>query len=255
MSINDKKSRTKLMFNSISRMYRILGLSLVFFSLAFLSCGSGEDEVVEKPPITEGAISFSITYPYYKDDFMVVLMPDLMTMEFKDNVYKNTVTKGGLFSTTIISDCNKEEMFMTLDFGSKQLYTKLDKELVDTVLLKRFSIPDLLPVANGDSLLGMKCDKTMAVYETLDDGYDCELYTTKGVSIKNSNWCNHFNEIDDVLLGYEAEQYGLVMKFRADSISEKKISSDAFKVPAGFKEVSLEQMLFQMQEIFNQIIE
>ena len=37
-------------------------------------------------------------------------MPDVMTMEFKDNVYKNTVTKGGLFSTTIISDCNKKEM-------------------------------------------------------------------------------------------------------------------------------------------------
>jgi hypothetical protein len=236
-------------------MYKVLGLSLVFFCLAFLSCGNGEEELGEKPPISEGVVTFSITYPYYKDDFMVVLMPDVMTMEFKNNVYKNTVTKGGLFSTTIISDCNKEEMFMTLDFGSKQLYAKLDKNLVDTVLLKRFSIPDLLSVNNLDSIAGLPCDKTMAVYETLDDGYDCELYSTKKVAIKNSNWCNHFNAMDDVLLGYEAEQYGLVMKFMADSVTQKKISDDAFKIPAGFKEVSLEQMLFQMQEIFNQIIE
>lgn len=255
MSINDKKSQIKLNFNSISRMYKVLGLSLVFFCLAFLSCGNGEDETAENAPITEGVISFKITYPYYKDDFMVVLMPDMMTMEFKNNVYKNTVTKGGLFSTTVISDCNKEEMFMTLDFGSKQLYTKLDKDLVDTVLLKRFSIPDLLPVNSNDSIAGLKCEKTMAVYERLEDGYDCELYTSKQIGINNSNWCNHFNEIEDVLLGYEAEQYGLVMKFMADSITEKKISDDTFKVPAGFKEVSLEQMLFQMQEIFNQIIE
>jgi hypothetical protein len=236
-------------------MYKVLGLSLVFFCLVFLGCGNDEDGSAEKPPMTEGVISFKITYPYYKDDFMVVLMPDVMVMEFKNNVYKNTVTKGGLFSTTIISDCNKEEMFMTLDFGSKQLYTKLDKDLVDTVLLKRFSIPNLLPVDNLDSIAGLHCEKIMAVYQTLDDGYDCELYTTKEVGIKNSNWCNHFNKIDDVLLGYEAEQYGLVMRFVADSVKEKKISDDVFKVPAGFKEVSLEQMLFQMQEIFNQIIE
>lgn len=236
-------------------MYKVFGLGLVFFCLTFISCDGGGDEEVVKPVIKEGVISFSITYPYYKDDFMVALMPDVMTMEFKDNVYKNTVTKGGLFSTTIISDCNKEEMFMTLDFGSKQLYTKLNRDLVDTILLKRFSIPDLLPVDNLDSLAGMKCEKYIAVYETLNDGYDCELYTTKDVQIKNSNWCNHFNAVEDVLLGYEAEQYGLVMRFVADSVSEKKISSDAFKVPADFKEVSLEQMLFQMQEIFNQIIE
>ena len=243
------------MFNNISRMYRVLGLSLVFFCLAFLSCGNGEVESNEKPPISEGVVSFSITYPYFKDDFMVVLMPDVMTMEFKNNVYKNTVTKGGLFSTTIISDCNKQEMFMTLDFGSKQLYTKLDKGMVDTVLLKRFAIPTLIEVDNLDSIAGYHCSKFMAVYETLNDGYDCEVYSTKKIKIENSNWCNHFHSMEDVLLGYEAEQYGLVMRFMADSVSAKKVSDDAFKVPAGFKEVSLEQMLFQMQEIFNQIIE
>ncbi len=236
-------------------MYKVLGLSLLFFSLAFLSCGNGEEESNEEQPITEGVISFKITYPYYKDDFMIVLMPDLMTMEFKNNVYKNTVTKGGLFSTTVIADCNKEEMFMTLDFGSKQLYTKLDKSMVDSVLMPRFSVPVLLKVNNIDSIAGMHCEKFMAVYETLNDGYDCELYATKKISIKNSNWCNNFNKVEDVLLGYEAEQYGLVMNFRADSVSDVKVADDTFKVPAGFKEVSLEQMLFQMQEIFNQIIE
>jgi hypothetical protein len=243
------------MLNSISRTYKVLGLSLVFFCLSFLSCGNGEGDTIEEAPIKEGVISFKISYPYYKDDFMVVLLPDVMTMEFKDNVYKNTVTKGGLFSTTIISDCNKKEMFMTLDFGSKQLFTKLNKDQVDTVLLKRFPVPDLLKVDNADSIAGLPCDKYMAVYKTLEDGYDCELYTSKKVAIKNSNWCNHFNQLDDVLLEYEASQYGLVMNFVADSVTEKKVADDAFIIPSGFKEVTLEQMLFQMQEIFNQIIE
>jgi hypothetical protein len=242
------------MFVRISSVCNVLMFSVVFFALTLVSCGNDIEDNQEEKVISEGIIYYSISYPYYKDDFMVVLLPDIMTMEFKNNIYKNTVTKGGLFTTTLISDCKKKELILMLDFGSKHIYARLDKNSTDT-MLTTFPIPDLLKVPTTDSLAGLFCEKHMAVYSTLEDGYDAEIYTSSKIGIENSNWCNQFNELPDVMLGYEVSQYGLVMNFRADSISESKINESVFIVPEGFKEVSLEQMLFQMQEIFNQIIE
>ena len=75
--------------------------------------------------------------------------------------------------------------------------------------------------------------------------------STQYVDIKNSNWCNQYKDVDGVLLQYEVEQYGLVMNFKAEQYHGTKIDKSAFKVPAEFKEVSLEKMLYEMQEIFS----
>lgn len=228
--------------------------SMLMVPLFFSSCNGGEGDESKRPAISEGCIYYSLTYPYYTDEFMVVLLPDMMTMEFKNNVYKNTVTKGGLFTTTLISDCNKKELVLMLDFGSKKIYAKLDSLLINDYL-QNYPIPDLLNIPTNDSLAGLFCEKYQAVYEKLEDGYDCEIYTSDEVNIDNSNWCNPFSTLPNVMLEYEVSQYGLVTRMHADSIAEMKVSDDVFAVPADFKEVSLEQMLFQMEEIFKQIIE
>jgi hypothetical protein len=229
-------------------------LSLVALVTVPTSCSEGEDEAGERAAIKEGRVYYSLTYPYYTDEFMVVLLPDVMTMEFKNNVYKNTVTKGGLFTTTLISDCNKKELVIMLDFGSKKIYTKLDSTLIKDYL-ETYPVPDLLELPTNDSLGGLHCEKFQAVYQTLDDGYDCELYTTHEIDIKESNWCNPFSELPNVMLEYEVSQYGLVTRMRADSVVQESVSDDVFVIPGDFKEVTLEQMLFQMEEIFKQIIE
>ncbi|WP_258542468.1 hypothetical protein [Parvicella tangerina] len=218
------------------------------------SCGGEAESEETKPTIKEGKVYYSLTYPYYTDEFMVVLLPDVMTMEFKNNVYKNTVSKGGLFTTTLISDCNNKELVLMLDFGSKKIYTKLDSVLIKDYL-KNYPIPDLLSIPTSDSLGGLHCKKYQAVYEKLEDGYDCEIYTTDEIDIDGSNWCNPFSELPGVMLEYEVSQYGLVTRMKADSVSKVSVADDAFVVPGDFKEVSLEQMLFQMEEIFKQVIE
>lgn len=256
LSINKQKLKTSGMLNQVKRTLwgAMIMLALVVLVLVQNSCQEEVAEETSRPAIKEGKLYYSITYPYYTDDFMVVLLPDVMTMEFKDNVYKNKVTKGGLFTTTLISDCNKKELVLMLDFGSKRIYTKLDSTLIKDYLLN-YPVPDLLSVVTSDSLGGLHCNKYQAVYQKLEDGYDCEIYTTPEIAIKESNWCNPFSELPDVMMEYEISQYGLVMRMKADSIVKETIPSDVFTVPGDFKEVSLEQMLFQMEEIFKQIIE
>lgn len=242
------------MQRSLIWSFLVLITSVLILGVSLESCGGDEESETRRPAIEEGRVYYSLTYPYYTDEFMVVLLPDVMTMEFKNNVYKNTVTKGGLFTTTLISDCNKKELVLMLDFGSKKIYTKLDSLLIKDYL-QNYPVPDLLSIPTNDSLAGLFSEKFQAVYEKLEDGYDCEIYTTDEIDIKNSNWCNPFSSLPGVMLEYEVSQYGLVTRMSADSIVNQEISNDVFSVPSDFKEVSLEQMLFQMEEIFKQIIE
>ena len=80
----------------------------MFFTTFLVSCEGEKEEVV--PKLTEGVIHFELSYPYYEDAFMASIMPDEMEMTFKNNVYRNHVSQGGLFSSTLIADCNKEEL-------------------------------------------------------------------------------------------------------------------------------------------------
>lgn len=235
-------------------LFNTLTLVLIALVLSLSGCTS-ETPKEEQKKIKEGVVEYKVTYPYYKDDFMVKLLPDVMTMEFKDNVYKNEITKGGLFTTCIISDCNTQTCTMMLDFGSKKMYCVLDKNLTDTMVSILFKKPDILKVQNFDSIAGMPTSKYNAVYKNLNDGYDCDVFTTSSIEIKNSNWCNQYNSLEEVLLGYEVAQYGMVMRFLATKVTEKSLKKDAFEVPKDFEQVTLDRMIYEMEEIFKSLIE
>ncbi len=224
-----------------------IGISI--FLLA--SCDTTEEQA-EEPKISEGVLTFDVTYPYYQDGFMASLLPDEMTMTFKNNVYKNFVTKGGMFSTTLISDCNNNTLTLMLDFGQKKIYCELDQALTDTMMLE-FPTPDILEINDPDSIAGMRYDKKLAIFDHLADGYDVELMESFDIDIKNSNWCNQYKDIEGVLLGYEVEQYGLQMRMRASKIDTVSVADTEFDVPENFKEVTLEKMMYELEEIFKSL--
>ena len=192
---------------------------------------------------------------YLHNGYIDILKPELIkkNMISGENIYPYVMNKNDTIEK-ITETCNKNELVIMLDFGSKRIYTKLDSTLIKDYLAT-YPVPDLLPLKTNDSLGGLHCEKFQAVYQKLEDGYDCEIYTTDEIDIKGSNWCNPFSELPGVMMEYEVSQYGLVTRMKADSLSRETISNDVFVIPGDFKEVSLEQMLFQMEEIFKQIIE
>lgn len=228
---------------------RLLLFSFLSLILSTIFVGCKEKVKPEEPKIKEGEVHFELTYPYYEDAFMASIMPDEMVMTFKDNVYKNCVSQGGLFSTTLIADCNNQTLIMILDLGPKKIYSELDKSLTDTMLLM-YPIPDIERIREHDSVAGAYCEKKLAIFDNLKDGFDVELYETEDIDIENSNWCNQYGAIDGVLLGYEVEQYGIQMRFNATSIDTVKVDDSAFDIPEGFKKVPLERMLYELEEIF-----
>tara|TARA_B110000285_G_scaffold209107_1_gene249806 strand:+ start:660 stop:1397 length:738 start_codon:yes stop_codon:yes gene_type:complete len=227
----------------------ILPLVALFSSCEGALFSSGEeDEKIVAPKISEGVIHFELTYPYYQDAFMASIMPDEMEMTFKNNIYRNHVTKGGLFSSTVIADCNNETLILILDLGPKRIYCALDKSLTDNMLVN-YPVPDILKVNEFDSIADAFCEKKIAIFDYLADGYDVELYETVEIDIKNSNWCNQYSEIEGVLLGYEIKQFGIQARMIATKMESVAVNDSIFNVPQGFKEVTLEKMLFEMDEI------
>ena len=216
-------------------------------SVVLEGCGSNENQ-----GISEGVIQYDITYPYYKDKFMLSMMPAEMRMEFKGSRYKNTVDNS-MFGSSLISNCKDSTLIMLLHFGQKKIYSELDVALTDT-MIKRNGVPDIIPLNTTDSLAGILCEKYMGVFEKLEDGYDCDVYEAKGIALKNSNWCNPYRGIEGVLLGYEIDQYGLQMRFTASEVNEAVINDSIFNVPSNYKKVSLERMLYEVEEIFKNLL-
>lgn len=222
-----------------NRIYLILAIATVLLT----GCkGEGDNK------ITQGIIEYDITYPYFKDEFMIGVLPKKMNLEFKDGIYKNTI-EISMFGTSLISNCIDSTLIMTFHFGKKQYYTVLDAELTD-VMIQQNGIPDIIKLNTTDSVAGVLCSKYMSVFDNLKDGYDAEVFETKDIAIPNSNWCNPYRTIDGVLMGYEVDQFGLQMRFKATHVIDTLVNDSIFNVPQNFKQVPLERMLYEVEQLF-----
>ena len=225
---------------NINQLYCILALVMI----TFVGCTGSEDN-----RMSEGIIEYDVTYPYFKDPFMKTLLPSKMTLEFKDGIYKNTIEKS-MFGTTLISNCRDSVLIMTFHFGKKQYYAELDAALTDTMIQKN-GIPDIIKLKATDSVAGILCEKYMGVFDNLNDGYDGEVFETTEIGLEGSNWCNPYRELDGVLMGYEIDQFGLQMRFKATQITDTIVNDSIFNIPSNYKKVPLERMLYEIEELFN----
>jgi len=227
-------------------------IKIIFYSLFVLVISLQSCNGTGNSGVSEGIIKYDITYPYYKDKFMLSMMPAEMRMEFKGDKYRNTVDNS-MFGSSLISNCKDSTLIMLLHFGQKKIYSELDVALTDT-MIKRNGVPDIIALNSTDSLAGILCEKYMGVFEKLEDGYDCEVFEAKGIALENSNWCNPYRGIGGVLLGYEIDQYGLQMRFKAVEVKETIINDSIFNVPSSYKKVSLDRMLYEVEEIFKNLL-
>jgi hypothetical protein len=217
----------------------------LFTAFTFTGCKEKDNRV------KEGYIDYDVTYPYFKDPFMKNILPSKMSFVFKNGMYKNTIEKA-IFSTSLISNCNDSILVMTMRIGQKQYYSELDAALTDTMISKN-GIPDIINLNTTDSIAGKLCYKHMGVFDNLNDGYDVEVYETKEIGIDAPNWSNPYRELDGVLLGYEVDQFGLQMRFRATQITDTIVNDSTFQIPANYKKVPLERMLYEIEELFNSL--
>ena len=166
-----------------------------------------------------------------------MFLPKTMTMTYKNNVYKNEVSTS-MFKSIMISDCNKKQMTMILNYGKDlNIYTTLNEKETKK-WLESFPELDYITSYHKEELIGFSCFKHYGVYENLEDGHDVEIIESTDIPIINSNWCNQYHQFKGVLLGYEIQQYGMNMKLTAKSIKQNKsIPDSVFDIPKNHQEV------------------
>lgn len=212
--------------------------------LLFTSCGSNK--------VSEGVIEYEVSYPYLNaNDFMVRMLPNKMTMKFKDGKFKTVVSKGKSIRTEFIADCNNKTLITAFQFGTKKLMVELTESEIKS-MLKEFPKVTYLDISDSDTLVGFNVNKKDAVFE--DISYpEAELWYTNEIDLPNANWCYPYSDIKGVLLKYEIERYGLRMQLKAISFKEESIDNSEFNGPEGFKKVKLKDFEEEVKKLFGMV--
>ena len=227
-------------------MSRFLLLFIIVVYGLLISCKNNLPESFD-----EGKINFTINYPVKNyASYMEKIIPKKMTMSFKNNVYKNEVSVGNFFTSSVITDCNTKNMVMLLNLHPEKIYTTLDKSEVENMLKTHYPKPEIISMPYKDSVMGIICKRYYGVYQQIEDGRDVLLNETNKINIENSNWGNQFSQLKGVLTNYEVAQFGLSMQFKAHSIEDVQIDDSCFSIPKDYKKVSFSVYWQKMNEIF-----
>jgi GLPGLI family protein len=199
--------------------------------------------------ITEGVIEYDITYPKMDSNNMMASgMPDKAYLRFKNNNMSNDMSAVmGLVSITYISnnDSNKVEQRLTL-FGKKYASS------IPADYLEKMNGSYLSSIEKGKTtseIAGYKCKEAIV---KLTSGEEIKVFYTNDIGIKSPNWSNPYATIDGVLMDFQMERYGVVMRLRATSVLAQKVEDEAFKVPADsteFKLISIEELGKILEEL------
>ena len=202
----------------VKTLFKILLPS--FIVLILVQC---ESKQIKQP--IGGEIIYEISYPCLEknEESLLFLLPKKMIMTFSNDQFKNEFifnTKSS--SLGLINNSNKKNAPLLFGLGNNKKYTIIDSNNVD-YLLKDLPNYEKTEVSSKEIFfLDKICNKIKIKCLQNDSIY--EIITIKDLKIKNVNWCTPFNMINDVLMEYSVEQYGMEMHFKAVSI--KNISPE-----------------------------
>ena len=232
----------------LTKYFSWISLSLVVGILLF-SC-SQNTESEDWNTMQQGHIIYDISYPYLdSNDIGLNLLPSEMTLTFKGDQYKAESVGGmGLFAAGFISN-NKEK---TMDYTMKIISAKYASRFTEKGI-KRFhsDFPSyrLVELDSTRTIAGLECNATQVLfYNNVISDYI--IWHTQQIQLKNSNWCSPFPAIPGVLMEYQVQQQGLVLKMKAKTIEADSVTLDHFKVPLDFKIVSNQTLTRKMKEAF-----
>lgn len=200
--------------------------------------------------INQGVIEYDVSYPYLDtNDIGLSLLPDKMTLTFKDNIYRVESIGGmGLFAAGFIANNQSKKM----DYFMKIISTKLASRFTEKGLKQfhsEFPSYQLHPLDTTKMIAGYKCKGTqIQFYNNIVPDYI--IWYTEDINIKDPNWCSPFPNIDGVLMEYKLQQDGLILSMKANSVVKDSIHDSQFKVPLEYKVVSNHTLIKKMEEAF-----
>ena len=191
----------------VKNLFRILLPSFIFLMLV-------ECESKQIKQLSGGEIIYEISYPCLERmKNLYYFYCQKMIMTFSNDQFKNEFifpTKNS--SLGLINNSNKKNAKLLFGLGNNKKYTVVDSNNVDFLLedLPKYQITN--SISQDVFFLDKPCKKIKIKSLKNDSIY--EIITLKNLKIKNINWCTPFNMINDVIMEYSVEQYGMEMHFK-----------------------------------------
>jgi hypothetical protein len=87
--------------------------------------------------------------------------------------------------------------------------------------------------------------------KSLQNDSTYEIITLKDLKIKNVNWCTPFYMINDVIMEYSLDQYGMEMHFKAVSIKNISLSDDFLQLEKKYTFSNMKQYLKEIKAMLS----
>ncbi len=206
-------------------------LTLLVILLA--DCNRGK-----RPGVTEGRIDFKITYEQQEvGGYSASLLPAKMTMEFSDNMVKNTIQGGmGFFNLVNVSDLNNYQFITYLKFIDKRYIFKGDKNEPPCC----FGLMDGMDIEftrQTKEIIGFDCRKAIASFPDGDiESFD--IWYTEELQLNKPNGSSPFQKIPGVLLEFNTIMGNANMHMVAKSCDVTRIPARIFELPKNYTQVS-----------------
>lgn len=222
-----------------------LGLSMIGLLL-----GSCEYE----RPQDEGLIVYDLTFPFLEESILKNVFPEEMKLHFKDGKMHGEIRSlGGIVKTTFVTDNRKKEISQMLKNYSEYDVCTLNEEGVRGFLSDQPEVR-FEPTDKRESIAGYNCKVTIAHFQT-DSVPPIFLYHTDEIELLNPNWYTQFADMEEVLLGYEIEQFGMRMQLRARQVIKRDIDSSLFAVPEKYTACPADEIKTKMRAMLSDFIE
>lgn len=201
-------------------------------------CGCNNNE---KGLLSEGVINYEVTL-INKDYYMAYAAPSAMTFEFKDSKCKGVINAGpgGIVTSIFISDPERKIFAQLFEMGNKKYVHSYDEREMQKE--NEIFPPHTVKSTNETKVIaGCKCKKV--VYDFKDESMpDFDVYYTNDLAVKSPNWASPFKDVDGVLMEYQVNKYGLILRFTAKTMNHVKVESSNFEIPEDHKIVTLEYL-------------
>jgi len=171
-------------------------------------------------------------------------------MKFRDNVAVTELSAGmGMFKTNFIANSNDYSLKQVVKLVNKKFASVFNSKEEADVIHNYYRDFSIIEVEDHEVVAGYDCKKALVVFNdvSITSFY---IYYTDQIRIKDPNWSLPFRHIQGVLLEYQMERNGIVMRFRATQVLDAKVADSDFEIPDGYETVAYEKMEKEMNDIF-----
>ena len=215
--------------------------ALVLFAVSSIGSCSSIQEGSNK--ISEGEITYELSYPQFGDDNLIASMfPSSMSFKFKDNMTRSDLkTRMAVFSTTFITDKDSRTLTHLVRIANKKSGLVLDSSQIMRDYAKQ---PDDMQITKTDStkeIAGYTCKHALVTFEGKPEkSYD--LYYTEDIAISDPNWCSPYQEIPGVLMEARVKKFNIEMMITASAVVESDFEAAEFVIADDFEPITQEEM-------------